>query len=98
MNQYHKCELTHWGQVEILVIIGPANGLVPDGTKPLPEPTRTPSFWDTPRHPMITHTSDSHQIPSQNKTKLKLQFLKKLPKILKCCKELHIDTPSEVAW
>ena len=25
---------------------------------------------------MITHTSDSHQIPSQNKTKSKLQFLK----------------------
>ena len=31
-------------------------------------------------HPMITHTSDSHQIPSQNKTKSKLQILKKLPK------------------
>ena len=26
---------------------------------------------------MITHTSDSHQIPSQNKTKSKLQILKK---------------------
>ena len=25
---------------------------------------------------MITHTSDSHQIPSQNKTKSKLQILK----------------------
>ena len=25
-------------------------------------------FWDTPRRPVITHTSDSHQIPSQNKT------------------------------
>ena len=25
-------------------------------------------FWDTPRGPVITHTSDSHQIPSQNKT------------------------------
>ena len=30
---------------------------------------------------MITHTSDSNQIPSQNKTKSKLQILKKLPKI-----------------
>ena len=29
----------------------------------------------------ITHTSDSHQIPSQNKTKSKLQIKKKLPKI-----------------
>ena len=30
---------------------------------------------------MITHTSDSHQIPSQNKTKSKLQIKKKSPKI-----------------
>ena len=30
--------------------------------------TRTPAFWDTPRRPMITHTSDSHQIQSENKT------------------------------
>ena len=30
---------------------------------------------------MITHTSDSHQIPNQNTTKSKLQILKKLPKI-----------------
>ena len=36
--------------------------------------TRTPAFWDTPCHPMITHTSDSHQIPSQNKTKSNLQI------------------------
>ena len=27
---------------------------------------------------MITHTSDSHQIPSQNKTKSKLQIWKKI--------------------
>ena len=53
--------------------------------------TRMPAFWDTPRHPMITHTSDSHQIPSQNKTKSKLQISKKLPKIqiLKFCKKLY---------
>ena len=31
-------------------------------------------FWDTHRRPMITNTSDSHQIPSQNKTKSKLQI------------------------
>ena len=36
--------------------------------------TRTPAFWDTLRRPVITHTSDSHQIPSQNKTKSKLQI------------------------
>ena len=30
----------------------------------------------TRRRPMITHTGDSHQIPSQNKTKSKLQILK----------------------
>ena len=35
--------------------------------------TRTPAFWDTPR-PMITHTRDSYQIQSQNKTKSKLQI------------------------
>ena len=39
--------------------------------------TRTPAFWDTPPpRPMITHTSGSHQIPSQNKTKSK--FCKRL--------------------
>ena len=35
-----------------------------------------PAFWDTPYHPIITHTSDSPQIPSQNKTKSKLPILK----------------------
>ena len=38
--------------------------------------TRTPAFWDTPYCPMITHTNDSHQIPTQNKTKSKLQNFK----------------------
>ena len=33
-----------------------------------------PAFWDTPHRPMITHTSDSHQIPSQSKTKSKLHI------------------------
>ena len=51
-----------------------------------------PAFWDTPRCPMITHTGDSHKIPSQNKTKSKLQIFKKLPKfqILKFCKKLNM--------
>ena len=51
--------------------------------KPLSEPTRTtrmPAFWDTPRRPVITHTKDSHQIPSQNQTKSKLQILKNCQK------------------
>ena len=39
--------------------------------------TRTSAFWDTPCRPMITHTSDSHQKPCQNKTKSKLQILNK---------------------
>ena len=30
---------------------------------------------------MITHTSDSHQIQSQNKMKPELQILEKMPKI-----------------
>ena len=42
--------------------------------KPLHDPSFM-MFYDTPRYPMITHTSDSHQIPSQNK-KSKLQILK----------------------
>ena len=61
--------------------------------------TRTPAFRDTPRCLMITHTSDSHQIPSQNKTKSKLQSLKqdkvtkfkKMTKIqiLEFCKKVY---------
>ena len=42
--------------------------------------TRTPVFWDTLRLPVITHTSDSHQIQSENKTKSKLQILKNCKK------------------
>ena len=44
-----------------------------------------------PHRLMITHSCDSHQIPSQNKTKSKLQFKKKMPKIkiLKFCKKLY---------
>ena len=40
---------------------------------------------------MITHTTDSHQILSQNKAKSKLQIKKKMPKIqiLKFCKKLY---------
>ena len=37
--------------------------------------TRTSAFWDTPRRSMITNTRDSHQIPSQNKTKSNFEIL-----------------------
>ena len=53
--------------------------------------TRTPAFSDTPRRPMITHTSDSHQIPSQSKTKSKLQILKNCQKFkFAICKKLYM--------
>ena len=62
--------------------------------------TRTPGFWDTPRHPMITHTSDSHQIPSHNTTKSKLPILKICQKFKfwKFARNFTRDTPSEGAW
>ena len=44
--------------------------------------TRTTAFWNTPRRPMITHTSVKHQIPSQKKTKWKLYSLKNCPKLI----------------
>ena len=44
--------------------------------------TGTPALWDTPCRPMITHTSDSHQIPSQNKAKSKLQILKNCQRVI----------------
>ena len=50
--------------------------------------TIMPVFWDIPRRPMITHTSDSHQIPSQNKTKLQIKK-KKMPKIQILPETLH---------
>ena len=38
--------------------------------------TRMPAFWDTPCCLMITHTSDSQQIPNQNKTSQNYKFKK----------------------
>ena len=63
--------------------------------------TRMPAFWDTPCRLMITHTSDSHHIPSQNKTKQdKLQSLKNCQKFKfwNCARILTCNTFSEVAW
>ena len=42
---------------------------------------------------MITHTSDLHKIPSQNKTKSKLQILKHCQKLQFCKKALHATHP-----
>ena len=51
---------------------------------------------------MITHTIDSYQIQSQNKTKSKLQIRKNLTKIqiLEFCKKKNFThgTPSEVDY
>ena len=66
--------------------------------------TRLPAFWDShplpPPCPMITHISDSHQIPSQNKTKSKLQIYKNFQKykFWNFAKNFTRNTPSEVAW
>ena len=49
------------------------------------------------RRTIITHTSDSHQTPSQNKPSQSYKF-KKTIQILKFDKKLYTDTPSEVAW
>ena len=53
------------------------------------------------RRPMITHRSDSHQVPSQKKTKSKLQIKTNCQKF-NCLnfakKQCTRDTPSEVAW
>ena len=53
--------------------------------------TRTSAFWDTPCCLMITHTGDSHQIPSQKNAKSKFKFQNFARNFIR-------DTPSEVAW
>ena len=52
---------------------------------------------DTPRRLMITHTIESYWIPSQKKTKSKLQ-IKKNRQNLNFETGITRDTPSEVAW
>ena len=49
---------------------------------------------------MITHTIESYWIPSQKKTKSKLQILKIRQnfKFLNFDMDIMHDTPSEVAW
>ena len=70
-----ECHITpiRW---QIWVNIGSGNGLLPDGTKPLPEPMLTYHQW----HPVtIMHlTSISHKIlqPSITKVSLKIIYLK----------------------
>ena len=55
---------------------------------------------DTPHRLMITHTTESYWIPSQNKTKSKLQIYKirRNFKFLNFETGITRDTPSEVAW
>ena len=56
---------------------------------------------NTPRHPTITHTIDSYQIPDQSKQdKVKVTNFKNLPKIsvLEFCKIFTHNTPFEVAY
>ena len=61
--------------------------------------TRMPAFWEYPHWPMIIHTIDSYQIPSQNKTKSKLPISKICPKFKFCNFAMNFtrDTPPEVA-
>ena len=45
-----------------------------------------------PRPPMITHTGDSYQIPSQNKTKSKFQIFKNCQNFNQNCRHYRVDT------
>ena len=82
----------HWNQITTLMMM--VTKIITTRTN------RTPAFWDTPHRPMITHTSDSHQIPSQNKTKSKLHILKNCQKFKfwNFTRKFKRDTPSEDAW
>ena len=55
---------------------------------------------DTPRRLMITHTIESYWIPSQKKTKSKLQIkiMRQNFEFLSFETDITRDTPSEVAW
>ena len=55
---------------------------------------------DTPHRLMITHTIKSYWIPSQKKTKSKLQIIKIRQNFIFFNFETGIagDTPSKVAW
>ena len=74
--------LWHHMALQILVQTDSGNGVLPENTKPIPEPMSTNvdhqleclHSEDTPRRLMITHTIESYWIPSQKKTKWKLQI------------------------
>ena len=54
---------------------------------------------DTPRRLMNTHTIESYWIPSQKKTKSKLQKrIRQNFKFLNFETDITHDTPSQVAW
>ena len=53
---------------------------------------------EIPPPPMITHTSDSYHIPSQNKTKLEISKNCQKFKFWNFARKFTRDTPSEVGW
>ena len=79
------------------------SGFLPDITNPVLiklEQLEHLRSEDTLRRLMITHTIKSYWIPSQKKTKLKLQILRIRQnfKFLNFETNITSDTPSEVAW
>ena len=57
-----------------------------------------PAFWDTPHRPMDTHTSDSHRITSQNKSKWQILKNRQKFKFWNFAQNITRNTRSEVAW
>ena len=65
-------ELTHWGLVRSygtwdFVNIGPSNGLVPLGTKPLPEPMLTHHQWQSLIYISVNIGSGNGLLPDSTK-------------------------------
>ena len=55
---------------------------------------RTPAFWDTLRRPMITHTSNSHQIACQTRPSQSNKFYKIAKNTnFKILQKLHVTHP-----
>ena len=59
---FMSCPLTHYGPVTPVTIVivlnfGSGNGLLPDGTKPLPEPMLIYHTWD----PVILNEEQFHR-------------------------------------
>ena len=84
-----------WSLSDIVVSTGSTDGLTLLDAKAFAgktRTTRTPVFWDTLRLPMITHTSDSHQIPSENRQSQSYKFWQIAKNSnLKFCKKLNMQ-------